>query len=86
MEFLSVIAGITPASPSFSKVRIQPAFNNLKWIKASMPHPGGTIEVDLKKSGIRIKGTVTLPEKTTGEFIWNGRTISLKSGKQEIDL
>ena len=86
MEFLSVIAGITPAAPGFSKVRIQPSFNNLNWIKASMPHPEGTIEVDIKKVGTGIKGTVTLPEKTEGELIWNDKTILLKPGKQVINL
>jgi alpha-L-rhamnosidase len=86
MEFISVIAGIAPASPGFSKVRIQPSFNNLNRIKASMPHPAGKIEVDLKKTGNVVKGTVTIPEKTGGEFIWNGRKVLLKPGKQIIDL
>jgi hypothetical protein len=86
MEFISVIAGITPASPGFSKVLIQPAFNNLNRIKVSMPHPSGTIEVDLNKTGNFVKGTITLSEKTGGEFIWNDRTIILKPGKKEIDF
>ena len=86
MEFLSVVAGITPAAPGFTKVRIQPSFNNLNQIKASMPHPAGIIEIDIRKTGIRISGTVTLPEKTGGEFIWNDRTMILKPGKQDIDL
>ena len=86
MELLSVVAGISPAAPGFSKVRIQPSFNKLAWIKASMPHPGGMIEVDIKKVGTGIKGTVTLPEKTEGELIWNDKTILLKPGKQVINL
>jgi hypothetical protein len=86
MELLSVVAGISPAAPGFSKVRIQPSFNNLAWIKASMPHPGGMIEVDIKKVGTGIKGTVILPEKTEGELIWNDKTILLKPGKQVINL
>lgn len=86
MEFLSVIAGITPAAPGFSKVSIQPAFNNLTWIKASMPHPKGTITVDLKKDGNGLKGTISLPATISGELIWNNKIIQLNPGNQEIAI
>jgi hypothetical protein len=86
MEMLSIIAGITPAAPGFAKVRIQPSPNNLSWLKASMPHPKGIIEVDLKKSKTGYSGIITLPLKIKGELIWKNKTVLLKPGKQEIKL
>ncbi len=86
MEMLSVVAGITPAAPGYSKIRIQPSFNKLEWFRASMPHPKGVIEVDMKKTKTGYSGTITIPLKVEGELIWKGKTTLLKEGKQEIVL
>lgn len=78
-DFLATVAGIRPASPGFKTVRIEPALGSLKFIKGQMPHPLGLIRFDLERSGADgIKGTIELPEKLTGTFIWKGKTINLK--------
>ncbi len=87
-DFLATICGIMPASPNFRSVTIQPAPGELIWIKGSMPHPDGTISVSLKRkeNSNGIKGTVTLPVAVKGTFIWNGKTLALHGGTQEVDL
>ena len=50
-HFLSLVAGITPASPGFRSVDITPAPGDLKHIEASVPHPAGMIEVQLDRRG-----------------------------------
>jgi Alpha-L-rhamnosidase N-terminal domain./Bacterial alpha-L-rhamnosidase. len=86
-DFLATVGGITPASPGFRTVNIEPAFGPLKYIKCKMPHPKGWIEVNLKKSGTNhLKGEIVLPDDVTGSFRWNNRLLDLKGGKQLIDF
>lgn len=86
-DFFATICGIVPEAPGFRKILIQPSPGKLTAISATMPHPDGTITVDLarhNKTGL--KGTVSIPPGTTGRFVWNGKEISLKGGKQSVDL
>src|SRR5690606_14366464 len=67
-DFLSIIAGIRPTAPGFGSVVIKPNFGELKEVKASMPHPKGVIQIDLKKVGEKgVIGTVTIPSGIDGE-------------------
>jgi len=84
-NLLSLICGIKPNEPGFKSVLIEPHLGRLKWIEGSMPHPMGTIKVCLKKDKQnRLSGDVTLPENLTGTFIWNGQSIVLKGGINQI--
>ncbi len=86
-DFLATICGIMPDAPGFSSVRIAPAPGELKQIAGTMPHPSGTIKVDLTRKGENgISGEVTLPENIKGVFIWKGEKIDLKGGKQKVEL
>jgi hypothetical protein len=50
-----------------------------------MPHPNGFIEVDLvKNESGGISGFISIPEKTTGMFYWNGKQQILNEGKCEV--
>ena len=86
-EYLTIIAGIKPASPGFSTVIIKPAPNGLEKIEASLPWREGDISIDLnfRKNG-SVSGTVTLPVGLSGIFVWDNQTVVLKSGKQSISL
>ena len=85
-HFLSVVAGIRPASPGFKTVSIEPHPGYLKRIEASVPHYAGDIVVKLERKGKRITGTVLLPAGITGNFLWEGGKIPLKEGDNDIDL
>lgn len=85
-DFLATVAGIRPDSPGFSSVLIKPNPGNLEWIHASMPHPEGEITVDLVVKNNRVNGTVILPEGVDGRFVWSGKEIPLKGGKQQITV
>jgi hypothetical protein len=86
-HFLSLVAGITPASPGFRSVDITPAPGDLKHIEASVPHPAGMIEVQLDRMGKDgIRGSITLPAGIKGTFNWDKKQIPLVPGKQEIKL
>lgn len=85
-DFLATVAGIRPASPGFATVRMEPALGNLRFIKGQMPHPLGTIQFDLKRSGEKgISGAVFLPDGLSGIFVWNGKTLKL-IGETKVDI
>jgi alpha-L-rhamnosidase len=86
-DFLATICGIMPDAPGFEEVLIQPALGILDDAEGKMPHPNGEIKVSLKRKGkLGITGEITLPENTNGRFVWNGKTLSLKGGKQVVSL
>ena len=86
-EFLSTVCGINPAEPGFRSVRIEPFLGTLTFAEGQMPHPAGEIAVWFKKTPTGgLKGTVSLPAGVGGSLIWNGKTVVLKGGKQEIAL
>ena len=86
-QFLSLVAGITPAAPGFAEVRIAPALGPLNRVEAEMPHPDGTIRVDLERQGeTGLTGTVALPAGLTGTFEWRGETVPLDGGTQSIEF
>jgi alpha-L-rhamnosidase len=86
-DFLATICGIVPATPGFASVRIQPALGELVQAEGIMPHPAGDIQVSLQRKGEKgIEADISLPGSLSGEFIWNGKTVKLKGGKQKISL
>ncbi len=85
-HFLSLVCGIRPLTPGFRSVEIAPCPENLTSIKSSMPHPAGTIAMDLSFSPSAVSGTISLPGGIDGVFKWNGRRIKLHEGEQDIHL
>jgi alpha-L-rhamnosidase len=76
--FLNTIAGIGPAEPGFTAVRIEPHPGRLTKISAQVPHPDGPINTDYEKGrdgfwSIRI----WLPASINGTLIWKGKTHPL---------
>jgi hypothetical protein len=72
-EFLATVAGIEPASPGFKTVRIEPSLGSLQHVHARMPHPLGSIEVWIDRSGDGLRARVSLPPGLTGVFVWKGQ-------------
>ena len=88
-DFLATICGITSSSPGFQSVKIEPHLGELQHVKASMPYRDGKekIKVELQrkeKSGVH--ANVDLPSNLGGEFIWEGKSVKLHPGMQEINL
>lgn len=87
IEFYRIVLGIDSDAPGFSRIRIAPSLGKLHEVSGSMPHPKGTIHAayQLNKRG-RGKARLTLPEGTTGTFVWKGQTYPLYAGTQEVEL
>jgi len=81
----SLVCGIVPDSPGFNTVRIEPHLGELEWIESAIPHKLGEIRMSLKKTKKNgLTGRITLPEGLSGTFIWNGESVLLKGGENEI--
>jgi hypothetical protein len=84
-DLLATVAGIEPAAPGFREVAIQPHLGPLKQLKATLPHPAGVIVVSYQRKGQALSADVTLPEKVSGWFYWNGKKTALHPGQQHIE-
>lgn len=86
-DFLSLISGIKPASPGFKTVLVAPKLGDLLQIEAGIPHPYGDLRVKFKRKGKKgIEGVVDLPNNLSGVFEWQGKTISIMAGINNIHL
>jgi len=83
-DLLTIVAGIKPAAPGFASVRIAPHPGELREVSAEFPHPSGMIRVQFERRGAALEGTVTLPEKLTGTFVWQGKEEPLHPGINRI--
>ncbi len=84
--FFRTVCGIKPLSPGHKTVEIAPAFGKLKIIKAVYPHNLGNIEIDLRRNNGGVEGSVTIPEGISASFLYGGKELILKTGKQRIDM
>jgi hypothetical protein len=65
---------------------IRPALGELTEVEGVMPHPKGMIRVKLRKTRAGISGEVELPEGVSGRFVYGGKEVELKGGRQTIAL
>ena len=95
-DFLTLVAGIEPASPGFATVRIAPHLGTLLSVTATYPHPQGEIKVEYHwtgshgdpqiKGGASFHADVTLPGTLTGTFQFDGRSWPLNPGRNQIEV
>lgn len=83
---LSIVAGIEPGAPGFSKVRIAPHLGSLTRLDAAMPSPNGLIAAHYDQDGKMLTARLRLPPGLSGSFWWRGRSIALHPGLNEIAL
>jgi alpha-L-rhamnosidase len=85
-DLLTIVAGIHPATPGFTAVRIEPHPGTLNHFDASMPHPQGTIRVRFEHWADRDQFTVDLPPSLNGSLNWNGQSYPLHGGNQKVTV
>jgi hypothetical protein len=86
-DLLRVVAGIRPGAPQFSEIVIEPHLGNLQTLSAAMPHPKGPIEVSYRAVlGGGMSAKIRVPEGVPARLIWKGRTYTLRSGEQTLQL
>ena len=85
-DFLTIVAGIHPKAPGFSKVSIEPHLGGLHHVSAAMPTPAGTIEVNYESTALGMMADINLPPNASGELVWKRKTFNLRPGRQQLQL
>lgn len=85
-DLLRVVAGIRPGGPGFASVIIEPELGSLHHVKASQPHPRGSIDVELTRARKDVNAKITLPEGLPGHLVWRGENVALHGGEQSLTL
>jgi alpha-L-rhamnosidase len=80
--FFRTICGIKPLAIGHFVVEIAPSFGALKQMNVVYPHQLGNIEMNLKKEGTHVSGSITIPTGMKASFKWEGKENKLKSGVQ----
>ncbi len=83
-HYFATFLGIRPASPGFKTVSIEPQFGSVEWIRGQLPHPKGTITVELHQEQAGLVGSIELPPGVTGTLKHGGKTMRLVSGHQSV--
>jgi hypothetical protein len=86
IEFFRTILGIDSDAPGFARVKIEPHLGTLKNISGEIPHPNGKVSVWYINKNNKWVIYVSLPSKTTGSFIWKGKSYLLKEGKNSLQM
>ncbi len=80
----AALLGVQPAAPGFQRVRIAPVPSRLTTFHGEVPHPNGTIKVQLQRHENRLVGTIACP--VPAEVRWGGSLLELGPGEHRIDL
>ncbi|QDK80456.1 Bacterial alpha-L-rhamnosidase [Spirosoma sp. KCTC 42546] len=86
IEFFRTILGIESGAPGFTSVRITPHLGSIRSISGEIPHPNGKVAVNYRVQQGALRADISLPPKTTGSFVWKGKTHVLKAGKNSLAL
>ncbi len=85
-DLLTIVAGIEPAAPGFTRVRIRPHLGSLTSLSASLPTPRGDVAVSYRRTAAGLETEVTLPKGVTGSIALTGSPVPLKEGKNSLTL
>ncbi len=83
-HYFASLLGIRPGAFGFERVEIAPMPGHLTHLSCEMVHPRGRIEADLHFENGRITGSVSLPSGVSGTLRYNGNTMVLQPGPQQI--
>ena len=85
---MGTIAGIKPAEPGYSRVRIEPHIGgHLDYVKAWHNTPRGIVRSEWKRSGDKVSYSFEVPPNTEAEIALSGREVmTVGSGKYEIEI
>ena len=84
-DFLATVCGISPSSPGFKTVSIEPHLGELNFVEGKIPHPSGEIFVKYVKNKTW-QAEIILPKSVKGNFIWKGKAMGLKGGRNYFRL
>ena len=86
IELFRTVLGIDSAAPGFRRVVIRPNLGQLERASGTIPHPKGTVGVNLARREGKLEAEISLPDGVEGDFVWNGASHPLPAGKSNLSL
>jgi hypothetical protein len=84
---LATVLGVRPAEPGFKSVRIAPHLGPLQHAEGRVPHPLGSLDVRLARTGDNgLRADITLPPGLEGVLEWGGKEKPLRPGRQQLSF
>jgi len=85
-DLLGVVAGIRPAAPGYSRLRVEPMLGELTALDATAATPHGPVSVRYRVANGQLEAEIERPGALPGEFVWNDRVIPLKRELTRLKL
>ncbi len=86
IEIFRTVLGVDSAAPGFRRVSIRPHLGKLRRVRGTVPHPKGSVEVNIEPQGSGYAVRVNLPPRVTGEFSWRGTRRELQAGENAVTV
>ena len=86
IELYRIVLGINTDAPGFAQVKIEPHLGTLTNASGTVPHPNGNIKASYILQNGKWNVDITLPQRTTGRFIWKSKEYPLKEGENKFLL
>jgi alpha-L-rhamnosidase len=85
-DLLGIVAGIQPAAPGYSRLRIEPHLGNLTRLDAVAATPFGPVKVGYRRTTGALSVEIDRPAGLPGEFVYGGRSYPLESKHEKFDV
>lgn len=86
IEFFRTVLGSDSYAPGFAENKIESHLGTLTKVSGEIPHPNGEIAVAYNPNKTQWKINISIPQKTSGVFVWDGRNYTLKAGDNSFVL
>ena len=85
-DLLGMVAGIRPAAPGYSRLRVAPLLGDLTSLDATAATPHGPVSVNYRVANGTLTAEITRPASLPGEFLWQGKSYPLREPKTRLQL
>jgi hypothetical protein len=84
-HYYATLLGARPAEAGFRSIHVAPQPGPLEWLRGTLPHATGEmIAFVLRFAQGEATGTITLPDRLEGTFVWQGEEQQLAAGENRI--
>jgi hypothetical protein len=83
---LGIVAGIRPAAPGYSRLRVEPQLGPLTSLDATAMTPRGAVKVSYRVAGDQLIAVIDRPALLPGVFVWRGKSYPLTKPHTKLEL
>jgi alpha-L-rhamnosidase len=84
IEIFRTVLGVDSAAPGFARVSVRPHLGKLSYVRGSVPHPKGNVDVRIEPRSAGWNVNITLPSGVPGEFAWKAVRRDLAPGVNQF--